>query len=569
MMFKKNGLIFLVIAALFMGLLLYSLYSAQGKVASSHEHNTTPNQEEDNLYNKIMCGYQGWFGAPGDDIMHDMGWLHWCSLDTQPTPETITIDAWPDYSEYPDQVLFYPESFDWLYPDGSKAGFYSSNLEETVLLHCKWMHDYGIDGVFLQRFTVWLTHHQMRSRYDNVLRHMLKGAEMYDLKVAVMYDISGTRIVKIAEWMINDWDYLVDVMRVTEHPCYLHHPDRHGVRRPVVAAWGPGFVGKGSIGQTTRIINFFTGSDTDPLYRATLVGGVPGYWRFGERDSKPGYELAFAGYDILSPWTVGRFRNESGVVNWRHEIIDGDIELTQSLGQGYFPVCFPGFSNYNIVRNKTTRNGTSSTGDDFLRERLGGVLNEIPRNGGHFMWTQFYQWRQAGARMLYVAMFDEVDEGTAIFKIAADPGQMPQPNHLFFSLDVDGYPLKSDFYLWLTGTAGFIIKRGFPFPQHRPVRLTEQWFNAERKKERAWIVGKYYGRIDITAHDAAVSRLTIYRKVNAEHFIELKTIQRGELQNGSYTLYDAYLLQDSTYTYLLVAFDSGGIPLGVSDRKTI
>jgi hypothetical protein len=99
--------------------------------------------------------------------------------------------------------------------------------------------------------------------------------------------------------------------------------------------------------------------------------------------------------------------------------------------------------------------------------------------------------------------------------------------------------------------------------------LSEPWFNAERKIERAWIVGKQYGKIDITAHDAAVSRLTIYRKVNAEHFLELKTIQRGELQNGSYTWYDESIVKDSTYTYLLVAVDAGGIPLGVSDRKTI
>jgi hypothetical protein len=185
------------------------------------------------------------------------------------------------------------------------------------------------------------------------------------------------------------------------------------------------------------------------------------------------------------------------------------------------------------------------------------------------MWSQFYQWRHAGARMLYVAMFDEVDEGTAIFKLAPDPGRIPQPNHIFFSLDIDGYPLESDFYLWLTGTAGFIIKQNFPFPQHQPARLSEPWFNAERKIERAWIVGKQYGKIDITVHDTAVSRLTIYRKENAGHFIEQKTIQRGELLNGSYTWYDEPIVKDSTYTYLLVAFDAGGIPLGVSDRKVI
>ena len=50
----------------------------------------------------------------------------------------------------------------------------------------------------------------------------------------------------------------------------------------------------------------------------------------------------------------------------------------------------------------------------------GKAYNLIPRLGGQFLWTQFLGAKQVGARMVYVAMFDEVDEGTAIFKCAND-----------------------------------------------------------------------------------------------------------------------------------------------------
>ena len=42
----------------------------------------------------------------------------------------------------------------------------------------------------------------------------------------------------------------------------------------------------------------------------------------------------------------------------------------------------------------------------------------IPRNKGSFLWKQLMGAIRAGAEMIYVAMFDEIDEGTAIFKCA-------------------------------------------------------------------------------------------------------------------------------------------------------
>lgn len=69
-----------------------------------------------------------------------------------------------------------------------------------------------------------------------------------------------------------------------------------------------------------------------------------------------------------------------------------------------------------------------------------------------------------GIKMIYVAMFDEIDEGTAIFKCTNDPpvGEMSK-----FS-DYEGLP--SDHYLWLTGEAGKMLRNEVPLSDEMPNR---------------------------------------------------------------------------------------------------
>ena len=57
---------------------------------------------------------------------------------------------------------------------------------------------------------------------------------------------------------------------------------------------------------------------------------------------------------------------------------------------------------------------------------------------------------QAGAQMLYSAMFDEVDEGTALFKVLPRHQDLPQGTTLL-ALDADGCSLESDYYLKMAG----------------------------------------------------------------------------------------------------------------------
>ena len=58
-----------------------------------------------------------------------------------------------------------------------------------------------------------------------------------------------------------------------------------------------------------------------------------------------------------------------------------------------------------------------------------------------------------GVEMAYVAMFDETDEGTAIFKCAND---LPVNTGNAKFVSYEGLP--NDHYLWLTGQAGRLMR---------------------------------------------------------------------------------------------------------------
>ena len=111
-------------------------------------------------------------------------------------------------------------------------------------------------------------------------------------------------------------------------------------------------------------------------------------------------------------------------------IVEGDIKWCKSNGVDYAPLAYPGFSWVNMAKNS----------------------QPIPRNRGSFYWAQLANHINQGAEMLYLAMFDEIDEGTAIFKCAT---QVPVGTSYFLPLDAD---LGSDYYLKLAGKAAKALK---------------------------------------------------------------------------------------------------------------
>ena len=70
--------------------------------------------------------------------------------------------------------------------------------------------------------------------------------------------------------------------------------------------------------------------------------------------------------------------------------------------------------------------------------------------------------------MIYIAMFDEVDEGTAMFKLAPTSAQLPAQGS-FVPLNIDGENVPSDWYLRLAGEAGRLLRGEIPLSPVRPI----------------------------------------------------------------------------------------------------
>lgn len=391
---------------------------ATGAAAASAVDATT-------LDRKLLFGYQGWFGCP-EDGSPLRAWEHWFRRRVAAGPTTVNVDMWPDVSELgPDERCQTPLTL----PDGRHAEVYSAYNPATVGRHFQWMEEYGLPGVFLQRFTGSLDNPAVLGFRDAVARNVRAAAESHGRVFAVMYDISGHPSETLTEALKRDWKYLVDTLRLTESPRYLNH---HG--RPVVAIWGFGFTDRSPTPeQAAELIDFFK-NNPDPRYRVTLMGGVPAHWRTLTKDSRPDRKWAgvYRSFDILSPWTVGRFKDARGIDRFYANEVAGDLAETRRLGIDYMPVVYPGFSWHNLKGS--------------------AAVNAIPRRGGRFYWRQVARALRARSTMIYGAMFDEVDESTAMFKIAASrqdaPGDAPM-----VTLDADGETLPSDWYLRLAREA--------------------------------------------------------------------------------------------------------------------
>ena len=134
--------------------------------------------------------------------------------------------------------------------------------------------------------------------------------------------------------------------------------------------------------------------------------------------------------DVVQPWTVGRYRDIETADRWKEQMLVPDLALAARNHQIYMPVIFPGFSWHNL--------------------KPASPPNQIPRNAREFLWRQAYNAKMAGATVLKIAMFDEVNEGTAIFKAAAHRKDAPDQG-FWLTLDADGADLPSDWYLKLAG----------------------------------------------------------------------------------------------------------------------
>lgn len=291
-----------------------------------------------------MCGYQGWFRAEGDGT--NSGWGHFGNKDKFDR-DNVKIDLWPEVSEY---EKTYPTTFQ--FADGSNAKVFSSWDKSTIDLHFKWMNDYKIDGVFMQRFYGVTRTAESRTTGNVILGNALEASRKNNRAIAVMYDLSGLKPGENCSPVIEDWKQLVDQLKITsggDKQTYLYHRGK-----PLVAIWGLGFPDRPynirEIG-IDKLIDFLK---NDPEYGGcSVMLGVPTYFRDLNVDCLPDPYLheIIKSADIIMPWMVQRFTPLlHGETERFAAQVKADLIWCSQFNIDYVPCVYPGFSWYNLSK---------------------------------------------------------------------------------------------------------------------------------------------------------------------------------------------------------------------------
>jgi hypothetical protein len=234
--------------------------------------------------------------------------------------------------------------------------------------------------------------------------------------------------------LIRDWADIQQKIAVTSNPSYVRHKGK-----PLVAIWGVGF-NDGRAYTLYDVKNLIT-QLKGPENKVSILLGVPYWWRTLNGDSMkdPLLHEIIKSVDLIMPWSVGRYDSES--YSYISSILPLDITWCKENNVDYVPCVFPGFSWGNLQNNYN-------------------IYDQIPRKKGDFFWQQVAGAKQSGAKSLYIAMFDEINEGTAIFKCQPQ-NKLPLNKPGRFVGIEEG--IANDYYLWLAGqaTAWFRGKEGY------------------------------------------------------------------------------------------------------------
>jgi len=406
------------------------------------------------LNNKVMAGYQAWFRVPNDPL-GNAKWSHTFNSprtaparpgqtqtqtkppDSPTDPSLLAFDTWPDMSEYTASEKYVVPGY--TYPNGKPAELYSALNYQTVLRHFQWMKEYGIDGIWLSEFC---GHFKGGSQANDttfrylVMLNVKKAAEATGRTWAFMWDMSSfnQRSTKeeVYNIIVDQWKKMVD-NGITSNARYLHHKGK-----PVLLIWG--FFPNRPASQpayTKAVVDFI---QAPGKYQGVIVGGVETKWR---TEGTPEFLEMLATMTAIQPWSVGRIKIDPKT-GYKIENMDswaGDIEWCKAR---------------NIIFSPVFNSGTQIAGPPPIPPK--GPT--VPRRTGNFLWEQFIEASKFGLNCVFVAMFDEINEGTQIMKIENHP-----PVQVPF-LTYDG--ATSDYYLRLTGTGAKMLKDkepvAFPIP---------------------------------------------------------------------------------------------------------
>lgn len=402
------------------------------------EQALTEGQSSD-VVGKLVVGYQGWFGAPQDGSPILDKWLHWAVWGEEPSPGHVTFELYPDVREY--QKLYQTKLGNLR--NGKPAQLFSSWDDSTIDLHFKWMQDYNIETVALQRFPLRVKSEENFAKLLNGIANKVRvSAEKYNRKFYITWDVTGWNA--FGSELIEDLEKnLIENLKIFDSRAYARHNGK-----PVVSIWGFGFIDRPN--NPNGALNIVNELKRRGYY---VIGGVPITWRTGTGSSHSNYLNVYSAFNMLQPWSVGSFKDVNGAKT-HQTLLREDLTFCTAHNIDYQPVISAGFawSNWN---------------SGHLPGR-----NAIPRLHGDFMWQQFVNLRELNIKNAYVAMFDEFDEGTAIAKVAEDASMIPN-NQYFLTLDADGVHVSSDFYLRLVDAGTNMLKGQTPLAQKHNVPFTK------------------------------------------------------------------------------------------------
>src|ERR1700736_4244058 len=137
------------------------------------------------LNHRLVMGYQGWFGCPGD-FDGNTRWVHWFT--DVPASDALLVDMLPATDALPAADLC---DTGLIAQNGAPLRLFSSQNENVVDWHFRLMAQHGVGAVALERFVVELQDAAHKRRVDHVLKNVIRAAARNSLPFFLSYDVSG------------------------------------------------------------------------------------------------------------------------------------------------------------------------------------------------------------------------------------------------------------------------------------------------------------------------------------------------------------------------------------------
>ena len=253
-----------------------------------------------------MFGYQGWFACP-DDGSPLGAWEHWFQRGEPVDTSTQRVDMWPDVpSSAPTSAVTTPLTLPAGRAGAALLGGSTRERRAALPLDARVRPGRRVPAAI---HVVPATSRPCSDTGPRVARNGHAAADSNVRVFAIMYDVAGyPRETRCRRHEARLGASRGHAARHRES-ALLHHRGR-----PLLAIWGFGFTDRSPTPRTgggaDRILQEQSGS---PLSR-DVARRRPARWRTLTRDSQtdPAWARVYRSLDIVSPWTVGRFRDAQG-----------------------------------------------------------------------------------------------------------------------------------------------------------------------------------------------------------------------------------------------------------------